>query len=106
MTPGIPVDISLAASAGPGSGGSDSKRAVSAAKDFEALLIGQMLRSVREGGSGWLGTGESEGSDAALSLGEEQLAKAMAAGGGLGLSKVIAAELAPRSGDRQMKSEP
>ena len=32
-----------------------------AAKDFEAFLVAQMLRSVREEGSGWLGTGQRSG---------------------------------------------
>jgi Rod binding domain-containing protein len=54
-----------------------------------------MLRSAREEGSGWLGTDNDEAGSAAYSLGEDQLAKAMASGGGLGLSKVIAAGLAP-----------
>ena len=60
-----------------------------AAKDFEALLVSQLLRSVREEGSGWLGTGEDQASDAAFGLGEEQLAKTLASHGGFGLSKVI-----------------
>ena len=64
-------------------------KAVSASKDFEALLISQMLQSVREEGSGWLGTGEDEASDAAFGLGEQQLGRALTAGGGLGLSHVI-----------------
>jgi peptidoglycan hydrolase FlgJ len=67
-----------------------------ASKDFEALLIGQMLRSVREEGSGWLGTGEDQASATASGLGEEQLAKAITAGGGLGLSKIIQQGLAAR----------
>jgi Rod binding domain-containing protein len=67
-----------------------------AAKDFEALLIAQMLRSVREEGSGWLGAGEEQASAAAFGLGEEELAKALTAGGGLGLSRVIQAGLAAR----------
>ena len=60
-----------------------------ASKDFEALLIGQMLRSVREEGEGWLGTGDDQASSAAFGLGEEQLARALTARGGLGLSRVI-----------------
>jgi Rod binding domain-containing protein len=60
-----------------------------AAKDFEALLIGQMLHSVRSEGSGWLGTGEDQSSDAAFGLGEEELAKALSEHGGLGLAKLI-----------------
>jgi Rod binding domain-containing protein len=56
-----------------------------------------MLRSVREEDSGWLGKSDDEAGSAAYSLGEDQLAKAMAAGGGLGLSKVIAAGLAKQA---------
>jgi peptidoglycan hydrolase FlgJ len=67
-----------------------------AAKDFEALLIGQMLKSVREDGSGWLGTGEDQSSAAAFGLGEEQLARALSSGGGFGLSKMIDAGLKAR----------
>lgn len=74
---------------------SDSdQKTVKAAKDFEALLIGQMLRSMR-GDKSWLGTGDESDSedsadDSALSLGEQQVAQAIAAGGGLGLSRMIA----------------
>jgi Rod binding domain-containing protein len=96
MKVGIPPEMLL-----PGAGLSSApvrneQKGVAAAKDFEALLIGQMLRSVRQEGSGWLGTGDDEAGSAAYSLGEDQLAKAMAAGGGFGLSKVIAAGLAPQ----------
>jgi Rod binding domain-containing protein len=68
-----------------------------AAKDFEALLIGQMLHSVRAQGSGWLDSGEDQSSDAAFGLGEEELAKALSASGGLGLAKVIDAGLKQQS---------
>ncbi len=64
-----------------------------AAKDFEAFLVAQMLRSVREEGSGWLGTGEDQASEAAFGLGEEQFARALSAAGGLGLGRVIQAAL-------------
>jgi Rod binding domain-containing protein len=60
-----------------------------AAKDFEALLIGQMLKSMREESSGWLGTGEDQSGEAAFGLGEEELSKAISAGGGFGLAKAI-----------------
>jgi Rod binding domain-containing protein len=64
-----------------------------AAKDFEALMIGQMLKSMREEDSGWLGTGEDQSSAAAFGLGEEQLAKTIAQAGGFGLAKVIQSNL-------------
>lgn len=68
-----------------------------AAKDFEALLVGQMLRSIREEGSGWLGTGDDQASEAAFGLGEEQFARALSAAGGLGLTPVIQAGLDARN---------
>ena len=95
MKVGIPPDILLPGAGLSAAAGNNEQKGLAAAKDFEALLIGQMLRSVREEGSGWLGTDNDEAGSAAYSLGEDQLAKAMAAGGGLGLSKVIAAGLAP-----------
>jgi Rod binding domain-containing protein len=74
----------------------DRKKQVGAARDFEALLIGQMLHSVRENGSSWLGTGEDDAGSTAFGFGEEQLAQALAKSGGLGLSKVIAGGLAAK----------
>ena len=62
-------------------------------RDFEALLVGQLLHSVRDEDSGWLGSSDGS-SDAAFGLGEEQLAQAIAGGGGFGLAKVIDAALA------------
>jgi len=70
---------------------SDGKNKVAgAAKDFEALLIGQILKSSHEDG-GWLGTDDDDAGEAAVGLGEEQLARTMAGSGGLGLSKLIEA---------------
>jgi len=93
MKVGIPPDILLSRAAQSSAPAANEQKGVAAAKDFEALLIGQMLRSAREEGSGWLGTDNDDAGSAAYSLGEDQLAKAMSAGGGLGLSKVIAAGL-------------
>ena len=60
-----------------------------AAKDFEALLLGQMLKSVRESnfGGGW-GTSDQSG-DVALDMAEQQMAQLMASNGGLGLAQLI-----------------
>ena len=71
----------------------DKHRQVAAAQDFEGLLIAQMLHSMRENGSSWLGTGDDDASATAFGFGEEQLAQALAKKGGLGLSKVIATGL-------------
>ena len=56
-----------------------------------------MLHSMREDGSGWLGTGDDDAGAAAFGFGEDQLAQALTKGGGLGLAKVIAAGLAAKS---------
>ncbi|HEX4278580.1 MAG TPA: hypothetical protein VHZ74_24660 [Bryobacteraceae bacterium] len=75
------------------------QKTAGAARDFEALLIGQMLHSVREEESGWLGTGDDDASAAAFGFGEDQLAKALANGGGLGLARIIASGLAAKSAE-------
>jgi flagellar protein FlgJ len=63
-----------------------------AAEQFEALFVGQMLRSVRESASDE--TDDDSGANSAfLELAEEQLAQAMAARGGLGIATMVMAEL-------------
>lgn len=70
------------------------KKAAAAAGQFESLLIAQMLKSMRESESGWLGTGEEDSaSDSAMSMAEEHFASAMSAAGGFGLAKVVNAGL-------------
>jgi Rod binding domain-containing protein len=61
-----------------------------AAQQFEALVIGEMMRSQREAGSeGWMGSGGGTGDDSAMDMAEAQFSNALAAGGGLGLAKMI-----------------
>jgi Rod binding domain-containing protein len=67
----------------------DPDKAAGAAKDFEAVLVGQFLQSARQGGSGWLGGGDDTAGDTAVSLGEQQLAQSIAKVGGIGISKII-----------------
>jgi len=76
----------------------ESLKRTGAAKDFEGLLLTQMLHSVREDGSGWLSNGDDQSGDAAIGFGEEQLAKAMAASGGLGMAKLINQGLQQKQG--------
>jgi flagellar protein FlgJ len=69
-----------------------------AAEQFEALLIGQMLKSAREAGSsGWLGTGEDGAGQTGVDMAEQQFASALAAKGGLGLSGFITSSLASKT---------
>jgi Rod binding domain-containing protein len=63
-----------------------------AAQQFEALLVAQILRSVRESGGGWLGGGDSAG-DCATEFAEQHLATVLSQAGGLGLAELIAAGL-------------
>jgi Rod binding domain-containing protein len=66
-----------------------------AAKDFEALLLTEMLKSVREESGGWLASGEDEADNPAAGLGEEELANALAEAGGLGIASLINEGLNP-----------
>ena len=69
------------------------KDVAEAAKQFEALLMAQILKAARGDGKGWLGTGDDSGDAMASELAEEQFAQALAQNGGLGLSSRIVASL-------------
>ena len=71
----------------------DSSKLRDAAQQFEALLIGQMLRTERESGNGWLGSGGDPAGDCATDYAEQQFASLLAQQGGLGLANLIAAGL-------------
>ena len=57
-----------------------------AAQQFEALLMGQILRSARQSGTGWLGGGEDSSAECATDYAEQQFAAVLAQQGGLGLA--------------------
>jgi flagellar protein FlgJ len=61
-----------------------------AAQQFEALLIGQILRSARQSASGWLSDGEDPSGEVATDYAEQQFATVLAQKGGLGLADMIA----------------
>jgi flagellar protein FlgJ len=61
-----------------------------AAEQFEALLLEQMLVTMRRAGSsGWLGTGEDESGQSMMELAEQQFAHVLAERGGLGLARLV-----------------
>lgn len=61
-----------------------------AAKQFESLMIAQMMKSARDtSGGGWLSDGDETGEDSSMSMAEQQFAQSMANSGGLGLAKMI-----------------
>jgi len=68
----------------------DPAKVQSAAQQFEALLIGQMLKSMNDSEGGWLGTGDDQSASSAMEYGQEMFAQALAANGGLGLAKMVA----------------
>src|SRR3954471_7859723 len=68
--------------------GRDPGKVHDAAQQFEALLMGQILRSVRQSGSGWLG-GEDSSAECATDFAEQQFAAVLARQGGLGLATLI-----------------
>jgi peptidoglycan hydrolase FlgJ len=67
----------------------DPAKVRDAAQQFEALLIGQILRSVRESGGGWLGSGGDPSGDCATEFAEQHFATTLAQQGGLGLADLI-----------------
>ena len=56
-----------------------------AAAQFESLLVSQMMKVAREARQ----SEENQTEDAIMEMAEQQLASAIAAGGGLGLAKLI-----------------
>ncbi|HWR49644.1 MAG TPA: hypothetical protein VN428_00955 [Bryobacteraceae bacterium] len=69
---------------------SDPTKIREAAEQFEAVLIGQLLRSMRASESGgWLGTGEDAAGGSMMEIAEEHLAGVMAAQGGIGLANLV-----------------
>ena len=68
----------------------DPKKIADAARQFEALLIGQLLKTSRgSSGNGWMGTGDDPAGSQAIDLAEEQMAEALAQQGGLGLASLV-----------------
>ena len=71
--------------------GEDPRRITGAAQQFEALLIGQMLKSMHESDDGgWTGTDNDDAGAPAVEMAEEHLAQSIASHGGLGLAHLIA----------------
>jgi Rod binding domain-containing protein len=66
-------------------------------KQFEALMIGQMLKSAREAsGGGWLGNEDGQDDQTGslvMEMAEQAFSQAMAARGGLGIAKMVTAQL-------------
>jgi peptidoglycan hydrolase FlgJ len=72
----------------------DDSKMAKVGKQFEALIVGQVLKAAREASDGgWLGTGDDQTGELALEMAEQGFAQAVAARGGLGISKSVLANL-------------
>lgn len=60
-----------------------------AARQFEALLVAQILKSAMPSESSFLGEQEDQAGDHAVQFAMEELGRAIAAGGGLGLARLV-----------------
>lgn len=68
-----------------------------AARQFEALLIGQMLRTAHESGAGGaLGSDEDSSAQTMWDVSAQQFAQVLANNGGLGLARLITQGLEDR----------
>jgi Rod binding domain-containing protein len=77
------------------------ERIQDAARQFEALLISQLLRDAREAH----GDDQDQTTSSIHEMAEQQLAAAMSSGGGLGLAKLITSGLSShQSGEKTASS--
>jgi Rod binding domain-containing protein len=60
-----------------------------AARQFEALMIGELLKSADGDKATWLGDDADNASETAMGMAQTQLAQAMASRGGFGLASTI-----------------
>ncbi len=68
----------------------DSGKIADSAKQFEALMLVEILKAARASSDGgWLGTGDDQAGQLAVEMGEQQFAQAMTAHGGLGIAKLV-----------------
>ena len=76
-------------------GANDTEKIKDAGRQFEALLLGQMLKSMRDSEGGWLGTGDDEASSSAMEYAQEMFAQSLSANGGLGMATLVMKGLKP-----------
>lgn len=88
-----PLSSSLASQGTTAIAKDDPAKVKDAARQFEALLIGQMMKSMHDSEGGWLGTGSDESASSAMEYGQEAFAQALSANGGLGLASLVSAGL-------------
>lgn len=67
-----------------------SEQANQIARQFESLLIEEVVKTARAESGGWLGEDADETSESVAQMGEQFLARALASGGGFGLAAKFA----------------
>lgn len=76
---------------------SKTDKIADSSKQFEALMIGELLKSSRESsGGGWLDSEDDQDDQTGsmvMEMGEQGFAQAIAARGGLGIAKMVTADL-------------
>ena len=73
------------------------------ARQFEALLIGQLMRGMRESAGGWLGSGEDQAGASMAEFAEQQMAQLLSANGGFGLASMIQKDLSKAAQPQTLK---
>jgi Rod binding domain-containing protein len=88
------ITRAIAAPATDSASAPERERLEKAGRDFEALLVSELLRAARmNGSSGWLGE-EDAAADSAFGLAEQHFAQALA--GRLGLARLAVEGLDPK----------
>lgn len=82
----------------------EAAKARDAAQQFEALLLAQILRTVRESGGG-LGKAAESG-DCATDFAEQQFARVLAQQGGLGLAALLTTGLESKPATPEIAAAP
>src|SRR5260370_24776087 len=73
---------------------SEREKIPGAAKQFEALIAGQVLKSMRDANQGgWLGNDDDQTGELTLEMAEQAFAQALAARGSFGIAKIVANSL-------------
>jgi Rod binding domain-containing protein len=83
-----------------------SQKTKDAVVQFEALLVGQILKSAHEEEGGWLDAGEDQTAGSAMQMADEYFARALTLHGGLGLARMISAGLDQAVAEGSNRSSP
>jgi Rod binding domain-containing protein len=77
---------------------SENDKIAGVAKQFEALIAGQVLKAAREASDGgWLGDDDDQTGELTLEMAEQGFAQALGAQGALGIAKMVTASLKPKT---------